>query len=591
MKRLISALCALLLCISVCFAVSAETADDPFSSKDLTLADPSEAVDIVLTEGGVDITEPGVYRLSGQVADGSIRVAPATEGDVWLLLDGVSVHNEDGAALTSDGCDKLILTLAEGSVNSLTQGSATPDEEDNDAAIYVRDDLTINGTGALTIESAYLDGINCRDSLRIVSGEITVNAVDDGLVGKDEVTIGGGTITITAQTGDGIKATNAEDADRGFVTIADGSLTITTGEGSASVSQTASDGWGSRGGWEQEAEEDTPSQKGVKAETTLTISGGTLSIDSVDDALHAVDVALSGGEMTLATGDDGVHADNTLVVSGGTITLTRSYEGLEGADVTLSGGEISVTASDDGINGAGGDDATSTDEGVFGASGRFGRDRFASSTGTILITGGVISVTASGDGVDVNGDLEMTGGELYVNGPQSGGDGALDYDGSFTLTGGTVVAVGSAGMAQGVSDPAIPGTAMNVSGSGVLEVLDSTGNALVHFEPLRDYSHVVVYSDCFTDGESYTLTLGGESQTVQMTTDSTGGMGFGGGRGGFGGGRGDRGEPPKTPPEGIAPEDAPDAPPDGAPPEDAPDAPPDGAPPEGTPDAPGDGKL
>ena len=578
MKRLISALCALLLCISVCFAVSAETADDLFSSKDLTLADPSEAVDIVLTEGGVDITEPGVYRLSGQVADGSIRVAPATEGDVWLLLDGVSVHNEDGAALTSDGCDKLILTLAEGSVNSLTQGSATPDEEDNDAAIYVRDDLTINGTGALTIESAYLDGINCRDSLRIVSGEITVNAVDDGLVGKDEVTIGGGTITITAQTGDGIKATNDEDADRGFVAIAGGTLTITTGEGSASVSQTASDGWGSRGGWEQEAEEDTPSQKGVKAETTLTVSGGVLSIDSVDDALHAVDVAISGGEMTLATGDDGVHADNTLTVSGGAITVTRSYEGLEGAAMTLSGGEISITASDDGINGAGGDSATTTDEGTFGASGRFGRDRFASSTGTILITGGVISVTASGDGVDVNGDLEMTGGELYVNGPQSGGDGALDYDGSFTLTGGTVVAVGAAGMAQGVSDPAIPGTAMNVSGSGALEVLDSTGNALVHFEPLRDYSHVVVYSDCFTDGESYTLTLGGESQTVQMTTDSTGGMGFGGGRGGFGGGRGDRGEPPKTPPEGIAPEDAPDAPPDGAPP-------------EGTPDAPGDGKL
>lgn len=575
MKRLISALCALLLCISVCFAVSAETADDLFSSKDLTLADPSEAVDIVLTEGGVDITEPGVYRLSGQVADGSIRVAPVTEGDVWLLLDGVSVHNEDGAALTSDGCDKLILTLAEGSVNSLTQGSATPDEEDNDAAIYVRDDLTINGTGALTIESAYLDGINCRDSLRIVSGEITVNAVDDGLVGKDEVTIGGGTITITAQTGDGIKATNAEDADRGFVAIADGTLTITTGEGSASVSQTASDGWG---GWEQQSEEDTPSQKGVKAETTLTISGGTLSIDSVDDALHAVDVSISGGELTLATGDDGVHADSTLTVSGGAITVTRSYEGLEGADVTLSGGEISITASDDGINGAGGDSAATSDEGAFGASGRFGRDRFASSTGTVRISGGVISVDASGDGVDVNGDLEMTGGELYVNGPQSSGNGALDYDGSFTLTGGTVIAVGAAGMAQGVSDPAIPGTAMNVSGSGVLEVLDSTGNALVHFEPLRDYSHVVVYSDRFADGESYTLTLGGESQTVQMTTDSTGGMGFGGGRGGFGGGRGDRGGASKTPPEGIAPEDAPDAPPDGAPP-------------EGTPDAPGDGKL
>ena len=586
MRKTFLFLCALVLCLAARPALSAEESD-LFSDKDLTLADPAQAVDIVLTEGGVDITQPGVYRLSGQVADGSIRVSPATEGDVWLLLDGVSVHNEDGAALTSDRCDKLILTLAEGSVNTLTQGPATPTEEDNDAAIYVRDDLTINGTGALTIESAYLDGINCRDSLRIVSGELTVSAVDDGLVGKDEVTIGGGTIAIDAQTGDGIKATNDEDADRGFVTIAGGTLTVSTGEGSASVSQADSGGWGD---WQQQTEEDTPSQKGVKAETTLTVSGGVLSIDSVDDALHAVDVAISGGEMTLATGDDGVHADNTLTVSGGTITVTRSYEGLEGADVTLSGGEISVTASDDGINGAGGDDATSTGEGTFGASGRFGRDRFASSTGAVHISGGIIFVDASGDGVDVNGDLEMTGGELYVNGPQSGGDGALDYDGSFTLTGGTVVAVGSAGMAQGVSDPAIPGTAMNVSGSGTLEVLDSAGNVLVRFEALRDYSHVVVYSDRFADGETYTLTIGADSQSVQMTTDSTGGMGFGGGfgggRGGFGGDRGDRGGTSKTPPEGIAPEEAPDAPPEGMP-----DAPPEGTPPEGAPDASGDEKL
>lgn len=550
MRKTFLFLCALVLCLAARPALSAEESD-LFSDKDLTLADPAQAVDIVLTEGGVDITQPGVYRLSGQVADGSIRVSPATEGDVWLLLDGVSVHNEDGAALTSDGCDKLILTLAEGSVNTLTQGPATPTEEDNDAAIYVRDDLTINGTGALTIESAYLDGINCRDSLRIVSGELTVSAVDDGLVGKDEVTIGGGTIAIDAQTGDGIKATNAEDADRGFVTIAGGTLSITTGEGSASVSQTASDGWG---GWQQAEEEDTPSQKGVKAETTLTISGGTLSIDSVDDALHAVDVAISGGEMTLSTGDDGVHADNTLTVSGGAITVTRSYEGLEASDMTLSGGEIDVTASDDGINGAGGDAATTSDEGTFGASGRFGRDRFASSTGTVRISGGVISVSASGDGVDVNGDLEMTGGELYVDGPRSSGNGALDYDGSFALTGGTVVAVGSAGMAQGVSDPSVPGAVLNVSASGTLEVLDSAGNTLVHFEALRDYSHVVVYSDRFTAGESYTLSLGGETQTVEMTTDSTGGGGFGGG---FGGGRG--GRAPSEAPD-MSPRDFPEGP-------------------------------
>ena len=145
MRKTFLFLCALVLCLAARPALSAEESD-LFSDKDLTLADPAQAVDIALTEGGVDITQPGVYRLSGQVADGSIRVSPATEGDVWLLLDGVSVHNEDGAALTSDGCDKLILTLAEGSVNTLTQGPATPTEEDNDAAIYVRGDLTMSGT-------------------------------------------------------------------------------------------------------------------------------------------------------------------------------------------------------------------------------------------------------------------------------------------------------------------------------------------------------------------------------------------------------------------------------------------------------------
>ena len=128
-----------------------------------------------------------------------------------------------------------------------------------------------------------------------------------------------------------------------------------------------------------------------------------------------------------------------------------------------------------------------------------------------------------------------------------------------------MVAVGSAGMAQGVSDPSIPGTVMNASGSGVLEVLDSAGDVLIHFETLHAYSHAVLYSDRFTDGETYTVTMGGNSQSVQMTTDSTGGMGFGGGRGGFGGGRretpeampeGGSGERPAREP-GTAPESAP----------------------------------
>ena len=531
MKRLFRLFMALALALLLPVCALGVEADGLFSDKDRTEADPAKAVELALSEDGVDITQAGVYRLSGQVANGSIRVSLNTEGTVWLLLDGVSVHNEKGAALTSTGCKKLILTLAEGSVNALTQGEGTPDGEDNDAAIYVRDDLTINGSGALTVESAYLDGINCRDSLRIVDGQITVNAVDDGIVGKDEVSIGGGVIAVTAKEGDGIKSTNSEDAERGFVAIAGGSVSITTGDGSAS--QTA-DAWSLMA----RPSADTRSQKGIKAETHIDISGGSLTVDSVDDALHSVNVTLSGGTLTLATGDDGVHADHTLSISGGQLAVTNSYEGLEAANIFISGGEISIIASDDGVNGAGGDSVAATEDGGWGAMGRFGRDMFSSSTGTLSITGGRIFVTASGDGVDVNGDLSMSGGELYVRGPENSGNSALDYDGSFTLTGGTLAAVGTAGMAQGVNAPSIPGAALSLSGSGALEVLDASNAVVVSFDAQGGYNHVVVYSDRFSDGGDYTLVTGGTSQAVQMSVQASEGGPGKDGRGGFNGGRG-----------------------------------------------------
>lgn len=532
-RRLSLLLCTLmLLALPLSCALASEPAD-LFSDKDLTVADPAKAVNLSLTGDGVDITQEGVYRLSGRVEDGSIRVSLEQEGTVWLLLDGVEVHNEDGAALTSTGCQKLILTLADGSVNALTQGAAEPAAEDNDAAIYVRDDLTINGAGSLTVESAWMDGINCRDSLRIVDGQIAVTAVDDGIVGKDEVTVGGGTVSVIAQSGDGIKATNAEEAERGFVTIAGGNVTVTTGGGAET---SASEAYPQM----QPEAVDAPSQKGVKAETLLTVSGGSVTVVSADDALHAAEVLLSGGTLTLSSGDDGVHADGTLTVSGGTINVLRAYEGLEATDMFLSGGSARIAASDDGINGAGGD-AAQEDGGA--GTGRFGRDRFSASTGTLTISGGTFYVSASGDGVDVNGDIVMSGGELYVNGPASSGNGALDYDGGFTLTGGTLAAVGAAGMAQGVSAPSIPGAAVSLSGSGALEVLDAAGSSVLRFEAEGDYSHAVLYSDRFTDGESYIVTSGGQSQTVQMSAQPTGG-GFGGG--GFGGG----GRPEGGRPEG-----------------------------------------
>lgn len=524
----------LILCLCLALPLTA-SAESWLSEKDGTLANPAKAVDVELTDAGATIPEAGVYRLSGEIANGCIRVSLAEKGDVWLLLDGVSVHNESGAALTSSGCKKLILTLAEGSANTLSQGSTEPLAEDNDAAVYVRDDLTINGTGALLIEGGYRDGINCRDSLRIAGGQITVNAVDDGIVGKDEVVIADGEVSVAAQTGDGIKATNDEDEKRGFVAIAGGRVSVATGEGSASATRTARDGWGR---WDTApSENSTASQKGIKAKTSLNISGGELTVDSVDDALHANSIAISGGKLTLSSGDDGAHADSELAISGGELSVLRSYEGLEATNIVISGGELDVRASDDGINGAGGDSGSTTADGGWGGGwGRHGRDMFSASSGTLTIRSDRVRVQAEGDGVDVNGSISMSGGELYVRGPQSSANGALDYDGSFTLTGGTLVAIGSSGMAQGVSAPAISGVETRANASGAVVLLDASGAELVRMEADGSYEHVVVYADVLTEGSSYTLALGGSQQTVTASKQGSSGFGMRQGGGGFGGG-------------------------------------------------------
>ena len=271
--------------------------------------------------------------------------------------------------------------------------------------------------------------------------------------------------------------------------------------------------------------------KGVKAATLITLSGANITVDSEDDAIHSNgDIEMTAGTLTLSTGDDGMHADAALRISGGEISITEAYEGVEATDITLSGGRVAITAADDGINGAGGDSGVQTDVGWGGEWGRHGRDMFSSSTGTLTVSGGCITVTADGDGIDVNGDITMSGGEVYVRGPESSGNGALDYDGGFTMRGGTLLAVGASGMAQGVSQPAVAGALLSCDASGAVEVLDTSGNTLLSFDAMGPYQSVVVYSDLLENGQSYTIRTGGSEQTAVMSTEVSFGGGFGGGR-------------------------------------------------------------
>ena len=413
--------------------------DDFFSSRDLSGEyDADGAVTVELSGETVTLTEAGVYILSGKIGNGSIIVEADKSDKLQLVLAGVDVACEGSAALYVKSADKVFLTLAEGTENSLSStGTFVPDGDVNvDGAIFSREDITVNGKGALTVTSSD-HGIVSKDDLDITGGKLTVEAESHALSGKDSVGVAGGELLMTAG-GDGIHSDNSEDASRGnilicggsvtarcggdgidgsgIVQITDGSLDIVSGGGSENGEQHTSDMWGGFGSRET-GETDTVSKKGIKSDTALIIAGGEVKTDSADDALHSNGaVTISGGTVDVESGDDGIHAEAEVTVSGGTVNVRVSYEGIEGKSITVSGGEIDVTASDDGFNATDGtgDIGGMGGPGGFGGFGGFGpgssggnSDGSNDSGGSdgygdvyLLISGGKIHVDAGGDGLD-----------------------------------------------------------------------------------------------------------------------------------------------------------------------------------------------
>ena len=224
--------------------------------------------------------------------------------------------------------------------------------------------------------------------------------------------------------------------------------------------------------------------KGIKAAASILISGGTITIDSADDAIHSdASITINGGAFALASGDDAIHAEETLTVTAGTINISESYEGLEALNIEIQGGDITLTASDDGLNAAGGVDSSGTTggrDGMFG--GRGGMS--SSSNGSIVISGGNLYIKASGDGIDANGTLLISGGYTVVVGPTQGDTATLDYDVSATITGGTFIGTGASGMAQTFSNSEQGVIAVGVgnqSSGTAITLKDQNGNLLLSY--------------------------------------------------------------------------------------------------------------
>ncbi|MBS6474886.1 MAG: carbohydrate-binding domain-containing protein [Clostridiales bacterium] len=520
-------------------------------------------------EGNVlTLSAEGTYVLSGELTEGRIIVDAADTDKLQIVLNGLSLHSSNHAPLYIRQADKVFITLADQSVNTLTDGAsrdAASDEESKvDGVIFSRSDLCINGSGQLNITAAYKHGIVSKDDLIITGGMLNITANGQGLSGKDAVKIQNGTFVLNTK-GDGIQADNTEDSAKGFVYIENGSFeieaeadaiqaetcliinggtfTLTCGGGSANASTDQSGNnrpqWG---GWGQSSG-NTASAKGLKCAQTLIINGGVFTVDSSDDAIHCNgDMTIAGGQLTITSGDDGIHADSALLITGGSIVITKSYEGLEGQTVTVQGGEISVTASDDGINAAGGNDASSI-------GGRPGQNHFDSDLSCeIRISGGKVYINAEGDGIDSNGNFYLEGGEVYVSGPTNGGNGALDYGGEGIATGGVLIAVGSVSMAQGFSSSSRQCSilyTLSSSQQGDITLTDAQGTALASFTPEKTYQSVVVTAPQMQVGETYALYAGTVAEEITLSGIVTanignyfpGGGDHGGGPGGFPGGR------------------------------------------------------
>ena len=590
-----------------------------------------DTVDGVTVDGNViTITSGGTYIISGTLTEGQL-VVDADDEKVQLVLDNADITCATSAAIYVKSAGKTFITLAEGSENILMNTAEFEAIDDNniDAVIFSKDDLTLNGSGTLTINSENGHGIVSKDDLKITGGTYNITAASHALSGKDSVRIAEGTFNLVSGK-DGIHSENTDDSSKGYVYIAggeftidstgdgidasnivqidDGAFDITAGGGVENSTKTHEDnmmggpgggngpqmgeapsgeapdgnapsgeapdgnapsgeapdgnapsgeapdgnapsekpsgeapqgGSGNSSSDNSNSDRETPpekpdsntdqsesdtsdsdsaSTKGIKADGRLYINGGTFTINSADDSVHSNSaVIINDGTYTLTTGDDGVHSGEALEINGGTITISESYEGLEGLTVTINDGDIDITSSDDGINAAGG-----TEEMGFGGMGNDSTEDTSTDEMWMEINGGYIHVLAGGDGIDSNGDITVNGGEVYIDGPSDNGNSAIDYGdrSACYINKGTVVAIGSSGMAEDISDDSDQQVMLvkldSQKEAGEVTLTDSDGNEIITYTALKAYDCVIISTKDLEAGQTYTLTTSGTQTNVDL---------------------------------------------------------------------------
>ena len=514
---------------------------DASSETAIDLSNPTATDGVTVEDGTLTITKAGTYKLSGEY-QGQIKVETADSDAVRLVLDNANITNSSGAALNVVNADEVILYSASGTTNTISDGAdyTATGEDDPDAVIYSKADLTIAGEGTLKVNGNHEDGIHTSDGLVIASGTLEVNAANTGIKGKDYVDILGGTINVTAQQ-DGIKSTNDTDEGQGWTRLSNGTVTVNAGD------------------------------DGFKASRVVEISGGSLTVEQSDEGIEAQYINVSGGDVNVTSADDGMNASLKTSNSESTDSSANTSDAANQQQNnqqqgSLPGGQQSGTSnqqqqgmgqppamsgssqdgtSQNGTSGTaqqqnntqnqgnqnmgqppampGGNAQDGTSQNGTTGTGQQGMGQppqggmpgggggtFEVVDAAINVSGGHVTVNAEGDGIDSNGVTTLSGGTLIVNGPSQGGNAALDTNGDLLLNGATVLSGSTADMFEAPSTNSTSGYLKLTNSSGfeqgsTVQVADSSGKVVANYKVTKsNVQLVLVSSSSIVKGQSYT---------------------------------------------------------------------------------------
>lgn len=366
-----------------------EVGYDESESVTISLADNSSSCEsdaVSITENTITIKDEGTYILSGSLSDGMIIVEAEDTDKVQIVLNGVSISNDQSAAFYVRSADKVFVTTASGTENTLEHNGSSYtaiDENNIDATIFSKSDLTLNGEGTLTVTAQEGHGIVSKDDLVLTSGTYVITSASHGLSGKDSVRIANGTYTIVSGK-DGIHAQNKDDSSSGFVYLAGGTYTISAGD------------------------------DGIHAASNVTISDGKIDITQSYEGIEGLSIDIAGGEISVLASDDGINAagGNDNSSSEGFQGGDDQFAATEGAYIQISGGVLHVNASGDGID-SNGDITVSGGETYVSGPTNDGNGSL-DYNGSAQITGGIFAASGS-SGMVQNFDSSSTQGTIMVN--------------------------------------------------------------------------------------------------------------------------------------------------------------------------------